>query len=418
MDERTPPHDLIAEQAVLGACLLDAPACRGALDSLDGADFYRPAHTTIFHAIGRLAAAGTPVDSITVCEELIESGELKGALDRSYVSGLPEAVTTAASVDWHAAIVTGLALRRAVIEACTRLVALAYCGDGEAADLAETAVAWTREVRDHGRAAEDLPVLDLHDFLAVEHAYDWLVPGLLERGDRLILTAAEGGGKSLLLQQMAICAAAGLDPFTQKPIDPIRVLILDCENGEAATRRRLAPLAAAAARWQHPVPRGALHIECQAAGIDLTRPRDRAWMMRRVERLQPQMLIVGPVYRLHAGNPNDEELARKVTVVIDEARATSGCAVLMEAHAPHHNGFGKHRDLRPAGSSLWKRWPEFGYGLRPVDDELSAKQERARVVVAWRGPRDERAWPTHLKQGADWPWVPYTPPNRGSDAAA
>ncbi len=57
------------------------------------------------------------------------------------------------------------------------------------------------------------------------------------------------------------------------------------------------------------------------------------------------------------------------------------------------------------------RWPEFGYGLRPVEDERSAEQDRARRVIPWRGARDERQWPTFLRQGADggWPWVPYTP---------
>ncbi|HEY3478819.1 MAG TPA: hypothetical protein VGL02_07955, partial [Streptomyces sp.] len=95
-----------------------------------------------------------------------------------------------------------------------------------------------------------------------------------------------------------------------------------------------------------------------------------------------------------------------------EARATSGCAVLMEAHAPHHNGQGAHRNLRPLGSSLWMRWPEFGFGLRPVEDEKSASNAegcRGRRFMPWRGLRDERDWPQYLKQGEHWPWTSYTP---------
>jgi hypothetical protein len=123
--------------------------------------------------------------------------------------------------------------------------------------------------------------------------------------------------------------------------------------------------------------------------------------MRRVEKIKPDVLIIGPVYRLHAGNPNDEELARKVSVVIDEARATAGCTVLMEAHAPHGNNIGP-RSLRPLGSSLWMRWPEFGFGLRPVEDEKSAQNvegARGRRVVPWRGSRDERDWPALRQAG-------------------
>jgi hypothetical protein len=105
-------------------------------------------------------------------------------------------------------------------------------------------------------------------------------------------------------------------------------------------------------------------------------------------------------------------LARKVSAVIDEARATTDCAVLMEAHAPHHNGQSTHRNLRPLGSSLWMRWPEFGFGLRPVEDEKSASNAdgaRGRRFLPWRGMRDERDWPQFVRQGEHWPWTSYQP---------
>lgn len=217
---------------------------------------------------------------------------------------------------------------------------------------------------------------------------------------------------STLLRQLSVTLAAGIHPFeTWKTIDPVRVLTLDCENGEAASRRKFRPLLAAADSLEQPVRRGQFHIECRPSGLDLTRPSDRAWTMRRVEKIKPDVLIIGPVYRLHAGNPNDEELARKVSVVIDEARATAGCTVLMEAHAPHGNNMGP-RSLRPLGSSLWMRWPEFGFGLRPVEDEKSAQNvegARGRRVVPWRGSRDERDWPNFIKQGERWPWISYKP---------
>jgi replicative DNA helicase len=66
--------------------------------------------------------------------------------------------------------------------------------------------------------------------------------------------------------------------------------------------------------------------------------------------------------RLHAANPNDEEPARKVTQVLDRCRSAANCAIVTEAHAGHGYG-GLERPIRPTGSSLWLRWPEFGYGL-------------------------------------------------------
>jgi replicative DNA helicase len=84
----------------------------------------------------------------------------------------------------------------------------------------------------------------------------------------------------------------------------------------------------------------------------------------------------------------------------------------MEAHAPHAGPMGP-RSLRPAGSSLWLRWPEFGYGLRRVEHEQSAQEGRACRLVPWRGARDARDWPLFLRAGdpatGEWPWKPYEP---------
>ena len=71
--------------------------------------------------------------------------------------------------------------------------------------------------------------------------------------------------------------------------------------------------------------------------------------------------------------------------------------------------------MRPVGSSLFMRWPEFGYGIRraPISD-VYGKPTRQRVTVqAWRGPREERDWPKLLGWGddqiGDWPWIVLPP---------
>lgn len=412
-EERTPPRDIAAEQSALGACLLSPVACAEVLAAVAPEAFYRPQHATIYRAIADLFLAGEPVDQITLGKYLGDRGELGKVGGQSYLFELVQAVPTAANGEWYAGIVHDRGLRRALIELATRLVQMGYSPDGETTEIIERAVAMIRELRDQGRQAEDLPLEDILDFVQHEDTYDWIVPGLLERMDRMILTASEGGGKSVLLRQISVTLAAGLHPFRPWDIiDPIRVLTLDCENSAASSRRKFRPLLAAAESVEQPVKRGQFHIECRPEGLDLTRAQDRAWMMRRVEKAKPDLLIIGPIYRLHAGDPNSEELARKVSVVIDEARSTAGCAVLMEAHSPHHNGFGQHRTLRPVGSSLWMRWPEFGFGLRPVEDEKSAAPAdgaRGRRVIPWRGMRDERDFPHFIKQGEAWPWVTYSP---------
>lgn len=412
--DRVAPNDQEAEQAYVGSLMLSGRETRSIHQLLSAGDFYRPAHGVIHQAAGRLLDRGEPIDPISLHAALQEAGDLGRIGGQPYLHVLVQATPSAANAEYYADRIRSLALRRALIEAGTRITQLGYDpAAGEPAELAEHAVALTRDVRDAGRASEDSPVEDMHDFLQHEDRYDWIVPGLLERMDRLILTGGEGGGKSVMLRQIATCLAAGIHPFehTTNEYGPAKVLVLDCENSAPQSRRRYRHLMNVAAAQHHPVKRGQLHIDCKPEGVDLTSAAGRSWLMRRVETVMPDVLVIGPIYQLHQGDPNSEEQARKVTVALTEARLTARCAVLMEAHAAKANGFGP-RGLAPAGSSLWLRWPEFGFGLRPVEDEPSADEDRARRLFPWRGMRDDRQFPSFIRQGRDsnaWPWVTYTP---------
>lgn len=247
---------------------------------------------------------------------------------------------------------------------------------------------------------------DLWEFLATpDPGYDWVIEGLLEREDRLMLTGFEGLGKSMLIRQLAVAAAAGLHPFTLEDVAPRRVLLIDCENSERQSRRKFRPLAEATVRLDRRVPDGALRLIHRPMGIDLTEPDDFAWLLERVTAHRPDVLFVGPFYRLHNANLNEELPARRTVAALDRARTLAHCALVIEAHAGHGES-GANRSVRPVGSSLLLRWPEFGYGIRPALAPEPGKPAVHVQVQAWRGPRDERRWPTHLSWGRDdgFPW--------------
>ena len=252
---------------------------------------------------------------------------------------------------------------------------------------------------------------DIHDFLAAsEPEYDWLAEGLLERGERLMLTGIEGFGKTTLTRQLAVTFAAGIHPFSfHYTGKPSRVLFVDCENPQRLNRRKFRPLVDQAARDGHPVPAGGLRIIHRIDGIDLTEEDDAAWLLERVTAHAPDILFIGSLYRLHAQNMNDELAARKMTVVLDAARASSGCAVVIEAHSGHGE-HGLNRSVRPTGSSLFMRWPEFGYGLKPFS-KTDEKWNTPLEFKAWRGPRDERAWPEYVEHvpNSGWAWAEWYP---------
>jgi hypothetical protein len=260
-----------------------------------------------------------------------------------------------------------------------------------------------------GEEAPDLAP-DLHEFLAVEdEPYDWLIPHVLERGDRLIWTGTEGTGKSVEVRTFAVCLAAGLHPFERATVSPAKVLYIDCENSERKTRKHFRHLEKIARVKGRRVPDGNLRIICRPEGIDLLSENDAAWLLERVTAHKPDLLCIGPFYRLHHADMNDERAARLATVVLDRARVRADCALITEAHAGH--GEGPVRPVRPIGSSLLMRWPELGIGIRRAENaERSESGHYMTVdVVQWRGPRDDDyRWPKQLTFGSrdeDWPWV-------------
>lgn len=262
---------------------------------------------------------------------------------------------------------------------------------------------------------------DLDEFLAGEdEPYDWVVPDLLERGDRVMLTGFEGLGKSVIGRQMGIAIAAGVHPFLHlKRIEPRRVLVIDCENSERQNRRKYREMRDIASRLGCRPGPGMWRIIHRLDGVDLTVKDDAEWLMERVTAHQPDLLIIGPFYKMHSGNMNEEGPARKAIAVLDHVRAAVNCCLLVEAHAGHGED-GAKRSVRPTGSSLLMRWPEFGIGIRPCGTVESGGVNATVEVLHWRGQRDQRDWPRWLTWGdpREWPWkVALGNPQEAKDAA-
>jgi replicative DNA helicase len=119
--DRQPPHNLEAEEAVLGAVLTAGRLLTEVAAVLEEADFYRPAHRTIWRAILRLADRGQPTDPVTVLGELHHSGELADVGGAPFLHTLLEAVPTVANASHYAQLVAETARRRRVIDLGIRL---------------------------------------------------------------------------------------------------------------------------------------------------------------------------------------------------------------------------------------------------------------------------------------------------------
>ncbi len=114
---RVPPHNTEAEEAVLGAVMMDADAANVALETLHAEDFYKPAHQTVFAAISDLFDANQPVDAITVADQLRRSGALDRLGGPTYLTQLLDTVGTTSNIGYYASVVEEHALRRRLLRA-------------------------------------------------------------------------------------------------------------------------------------------------------------------------------------------------------------------------------------------------------------------------------------------------------------
>jgi replicative DNA helicase len=114
--DREPPHNLEAEEAVLGAILAAGRLLVEVAALVEEADFYRPAHRAIWRALLRLADRGQPTDPVTVLGELDDGGELADVGGGPFLHTLIEAVPTVANAGHYARLVADTARRRRVID--------------------------------------------------------------------------------------------------------------------------------------------------------------------------------------------------------------------------------------------------------------------------------------------------------------
>lgn len=383
-------------QAVVASVLHDSKMLRVVMGECVPRDFNDLRVGAIYSGMIAMAAAQEPIDVMSVSDKL-RSWDVRGITSPDLFKWMEE-VPSPAHAKFYAKSVRTEALRRGVRTVATRIV---QSSAGDPSACLQDAM---KDLRD---LAEDHVITGLHakalgDVLVGDTDYDWVIEGLLEKRDRLLLTGNEGGGKSTMIRQLAILSAAGIHPFTFLRMPPVKVLVVDAENSEKQWRRAARAIVTKAATRGSVNPADAVELAC-VPRLDLTKDSDLGEVHRLVDAFKPDVLFIGPLYRLIPRAINNDDDATPLLVALDTLRER-GPALVIEAHAGHSIGAGGERDLRPRGSAALLGWPEFGFGLRPDRNGKSSNDFR---LVRWRGDRDERAWPTRVSRGlSDWPWTP------------
>lgn len=398
------PHDMAAEQSVLGAMLLSPLGQQDAAAVLRPEDFYAPLHAQAFTAMLDMIDHGERIDVVTVYDRLVAA---EANVDRRTVAGWQARVPGSAGAASYARIVAAHASRRRLIAASLDI--------GQAArdlsvDLPDVIALARTMVERADLPLGGAPDPDLDAIVDTPHEHDWLVPGLMERGDRCLLVAEEGAGKSMMLRQVAVQCSQGIHPWWLYEVRPIRVLVVDLENNPRLSARKFDKMrdAARLVRGDRYDP-ARLRVVLRPEGIDVTQRADAMWLTERVAANRPDLVCLGPLYKLHEADESSAVDVRQVQKVLDRIRSRYGCALWMETHAPHES-FTKGGTIRPAGSRLWHRWPEFIKTLQPQNP-----RERGTpwLMGHGRAPRDEREWPTTWRRGGGrWDWSTLDAPPR------
>lgn len=224
-DERTPPHELEAEQGALGGALLTRDAAEDVLETVRGKDFYIPKHEVLYDAIKALFERGEPTDVIAVTDELTKTALLQRAGGAEYLHTLTGLVPTAANAGYYASIVAEKAVLRRLVEAGTRIVQMGYASEGEPSTLVENARAEVEAITvikagslrmigegllDLARVLESAPTYQPTGWKALDFKIGGFAPGELH-----VVAARPSQGKSIVLLNAAMFAAQhGVVAFT------------------------------------------------------------------------------------------------------------------------------------------------------------------------------------------------------------
>ncbi|MDR1215899.1 MAG: replicative DNA helicase, partial [Treponema sp.] len=181
MNDKIPPHDDSAEQATLGALLLDADAISVALQFLRPEDFYSNANKAVYEAILGLFNKGVKADILTLTGELKQLGKLEDVGGAAYIASLTNVVPSSANVEYYVQTVQNQSLRRALLRVSSEIITQSFDQSFEERLILEEA---QQKLFDLGDNRQAFKAKSMHD----------LVPEVIAIIERLHLAKKEYTG--------------------------------------------------------------------------------------------------------------------------------------------------------------------------------------------------------------------------------
>lgn len=171
---KVPPHDVEAEQAVLGSMLTDKDAVISAIEVLKEEDFYRTDNRAIYEAILNLYNRAEPVDIITVKAELESLGKFEQVGGLEYLASLPDKVPTTANATKYIKIVEEKSTLRNLIKTANEIIELGYDPTEDVSDIMEGAEKKIFNIMQNNDKKSYVPIKDVlvDSFTQLEELYN------------------------------------------------------------------------------------------------------------------------------------------------------------------------------------------------------------------------------------------------------
>lgn len=226
--DRTPPQNIEAEQAVLGAIFLEPESLLVASEILTPEDFYRVSHQKIFACMLSLNEEGKAVDIVTVTDELQAENQLENVGGISYLTELAGAVPTAANIEYYARIVAEKSLLRRLIKTATDIARDGYEREDDVESLLAEAERKILEVSNRNRTGDFQNIRDVlvktYDYIELLHSRKDEVTGIptgfyeldrmtagFQKNDLIIVAARPSVGKTAFALNIATNVATKTD---------------------------------------------------------------------------------------------------------------------------------------------------------------------------------------------------------------
>lgn len=171
---KVPPHDIEAEQAVIGSMLTDKDAVMMAVEKLHPESFYRYDNKEIFEAIVNLYNRSEPIDIVTVKDELTSMGLFDKVGGLEYLVMLPDKVPTTANVEKYINIVEEKATLRALIKTANEIIELGYDQTEDVEDIMESSEKKIFDIIQKNNQKSYTPIKDvlIESFTKLEELYN------------------------------------------------------------------------------------------------------------------------------------------------------------------------------------------------------------------------------------------------------